>query len=795
MAEPWKEVRVFISSTFKDMQAERDHLVRFVFPRLREELLKRRMHLVDVDLRWGVTSDQDAFDLCIDEIKRCHPRFLCMLGGRYGWIPAPKTVRQNAFERVTSGASPAGPLPEEELALLSDMYTLDAAAGSYKLREKPKTKEEVDKWNEDCQAVVNVLQRAKLPEAQFSITASEIHFGALDRLAEETFRYFYFRDPAVTASIPDEYQPDKGKHENDYREPEGSFAEKALAELKETIKRSAGKTWKIIPAGESIAGDAKSLELGQVVEAPLPFYEYPCRWDPEAKRIVELQKFGAQVYKDLLESVDAQFGLAAAEKPDPFAEENAAMEAFVETRVERYVVGSRQPVFDELLRHAEGTGGNGYLCIVGEPGSGKSALLGKFYRDYLNGTETQPPHGNDLVIPHFVGASAASTNARQVLRRFCHELAVGAGIAEEIPDDYDKLREAFSKFLEQAAAAKHVVILMDAINQMDPAHNAQAMRWLPDELPDNARIIMSTIKSDPPVPALNALRARRQPPVEVELRALDESDATAIVQQFLDRYRKTFDSEQRALLLSKSGSGTPLYLLTALEELRTLGTYEEIKDRIKDLPEETRPLFLWILSRLENDEGFRDERGRTIGANLVRLYCSYLAIGRSGMAQSELVELIVPGDPEKKIEPDALGNVAALQRLLRPYLMQRGELLDFFHGQLREAVEEKYLADEEKKIAANQVLAKYFQRKADPVGDATWTGDYPRALSELPYHQTEGQLWEGVYKTLTDLGFLEAKCTHVAVTTSGAGPEAREIYGGVYELQEDYRRALEKMPA
>ena len=39
MANDWKTVRVFISSTFRDMQAERDHLVRFVFPRLRQELL------------------------------------------------------------------------------------------------------------------------------------------------------------------------------------------------------------------------------------------------------------------------------------------------------------------------------------------------------------------------------------------------------------------------------------------------------------------------------------------------------------------------------------------------------------------------------------------------------------------------------------------------------------------------------------------------------------------------------------------------------------------------------------
>ncbi len=56
----WKTIRVFISSTFRDMQAERDWLVRFVFPRLREELVKHRIHFVDVDLRWGVTSDKNV---------------------------------------------------------------------------------------------------------------------------------------------------------------------------------------------------------------------------------------------------------------------------------------------------------------------------------------------------------------------------------------------------------------------------------------------------------------------------------------------------------------------------------------------------------------------------------------------------------------------------------------------------------------------------------------------------------------------------------------------------------------
>jgi hypothetical protein len=375
-----------------------------------------------------------------------------------------------------------------------------------------------------------------------------------------------------------------------------------------------------------------------------------------------------------------------------------------------------------------------------------------------------------------------------VLRRLSHELAASAGITDEIPDDYDKLRETFNSFLQRAAAGRRVVILIDAINQLDAAHNAHSMRWLPDALPANTRVIMTTL----PGAALDSLRTRREPPAEIALRALNEADATAIVDEFLSRYRKSFDSQQRTALLSKSGSRTPLYLLTALEELRTLGTYEEISGRIKDLPEETRPLFRWILDRLEADDGFRDARGKRNGVEVVSRYCSYLAVGRSGMSQSELVELIAPATEGR--DADAEGNVAALQRLLRPYLMQRGELLDFFHGQLREAVEEKYLASEEDRVAANKAVAEYFKQKTDPAEDQTWTGNYPRGLSELPYHQTEGQMWADVYQTLTDLGFLEAKCTHVAVSTSGVGPDARKIYGGVYELQEDYRRAIEKIP-
>ena len=91
MPAAWKTVRVFISSTFRDMHAERDYLVRVVFPALRERLEKYRIHLVDVDLRWGITEEEAqhdrVLDLCLELIDECRPYFVGILGERYGWVP------------------------------------------------------------------------------------------------------------------------------------------------------------------------------------------------------------------------------------------------------------------------------------------------------------------------------------------------------------------------------------------------------------------------------------------------------------------------------------------------------------------------------------------------------------------------------------------------------------------------------------------------------------------------------------------------------------------------------------
>jgi hypothetical protein len=81
-------VRIFVSSTFRDMQAERDILASRTFAQLRAEAQARGMGLQEIDLRWGVTEQESleakVLEICFDEIDASRPFFVALLGARYG---------------------------------------------------------------------------------------------------------------------------------------------------------------------------------------------------------------------------------------------------------------------------------------------------------------------------------------------------------------------------------------------------------------------------------------------------------------------------------------------------------------------------------------------------------------------------------------------------------------------------------------------------------------------------------------------------------------------------------------
>ena len=97
----WKTIPIFISSTFRDMHAERDRLNRVVFPALEDRLRERRCRLEPIDLRVGVETgaaqserqrEESILKVCLQEIDRSRPFLLVLLGDRYGWVPAQERV-------------------------------------------------------------------------------------------------------------------------------------------------------------------------------------------------------------------------------------------------------------------------------------------------------------------------------------------------------------------------------------------------------------------------------------------------------------------------------------------------------------------------------------------------------------------------------------------------------------------------------------------------------------------------------------------------------------------------------
>ncbi|MEA2637313.1 MAG: hypothetical protein QOE18_370, partial [Chloroflexota bacterium] len=169
-----RAIRVFVSSTFRDMGAEREELIKRVFPQLRKLCETRGVTWGEVDLRWGVSDEQKAegqvLPICLAEIQRCRPYFIGLLGERYGWVP-------------------------EELPAL--LLAQDPWLGKYQGR---------------------------------SVTELEMLCGVLEDPAMEQHAFFYLRDPRFLQSLPVEQRAafDEGSSEN---------VEKLKA-LKQWIRRS-----------------------------------------------------------------------------------------------------------------------------------------------------------------------------------------------------------------------------------------------------------------------------------------------------------------------------------------------------------------------------------------------------------------------------------------------------------------------------------------------------------------------------------------------------------------------------
>ena len=147
MSTPWASRPVFLSSTFRDIHAERDHLRDVVYPSLEEDLRERRHHLEPIDLRWIVET------VSLDRRQ-----------ARQG------TAGAEGLPRGDRTQSPVSDRAGGRTVLL------DSSRRAHAGREAGFTGDVAGK----------------------SVTALEIAFGALSSPDQLSRTWFYFRDPLQT---------------------------------------------------------------------------------------------------------------------------------------------------------------------------------------------------------------------------------------------------------------------------------------------------------------------------------------------------------------------------------------------------------------------------------------------------------------------------------------------------------------------------------------------------------------------------------------------------------------------
>lgn len=774
--------RIFVSSTFDDLKAERDALQRNAFPRLRDLCAEHGCRFQAIDLRWGVSEeaglDQQTVRICIDEIKRCQrttpkPNFVVLLGDRYGWRPPPFEIRADEFESLKAAVDHT-----EDSQLLAAWYKRDdnAVPPVYCLQprhvdvpadalpaqiETARTQERTEWTATETRLRTILLDGATqigLPDEALhkymaSATEQEIDEGvlAIPDAAEHVFCFFRHID-----GLPE------GAEAADFRD----LDVKGLPDADARTRL------------EMLKGDLHRHLPGNV-------NEYNAGWTGAGPTGAHLGQLCDDVYAALSTVILAE--IERMDSRDAIQREMEAHAAFAQDRA-RFFVG-RVAILETIGDYIRGTDAHP-LGVFGEGGSGKSALMARAAE--LAGQEG--PHLE--IVTRFIGATPSSSDGRALLEGLCREISHRYGDDSETPGAYEDLVQELPKRLGLATADKPLALFLDSLDQLSGAHNARTLVWLPRELPDFVCIVASTRPDE------NVATLRNKLPAEnlVELEAMSADEGRELLEVWLEADGRTLQAPQKEEILTEFGAnGLPLYLRLAFIESRRWRSYTTDIDLRPDVAGIIRDLY----ERLASEESH--------GAVLVSHSLGYLAASRdtNGLSEDELLDVLsadtdvfkdfkrraMHEPPERKLP------VVVWSRLyfdLEPYLTERSAegatLLTFYHRELGDVAKAEFLKGIDA-VERQRELAKYFRGRVDPKGDKSWDGAYPRGLSELPYHLAKAEEWDDLFETLTAFKFLERKAAEVSVTevTDSQG-ETTKTYAGAFALLADYELALREFP-
>jgi len=823
------------------MQAERDVLVRRVFPMLQARLTPCRIRLVEIDLRWGITEQQErnneVLGLCLQEIDRARPYFIGLLGSRYGsilgsipphtierypWLPLWETagasitemeVIHGVMNRISRSKralfylrdpAPLSEVPDSMRAFLSDMpkgspgdpaisrapvrlllerLQNQGVANAMEVLESllagnPPSLEIISclSPSDRLEILKERLRRAGLVNMDgygWTLLGLRVRWNLARAALRANSSLQRLQAACVNGIItPTGFEQLAGDMEiTDFLRRFGTIALGGLDSLVTSVRDSLWNQLCSDPAlqerlqsGPGRANVSEGASAEQQKRTFLSFIHHmiPPERIPEqismlspemAEQVLQAglstnavargeMLRHAKLWNDRRDDGDAETGGLAGNWDD----ERDGHRRYAEAKLGLYVP---RRVPEEAIKKQLLSSTRKLIVIAGPAGSGKSALVAKTARQCRALARCR----KGLCIEHYVGATPSSASLLGTLRRLNAELGlIPANQVEQLAADVHDFSESFARAFQKLPADRTCYLIIDALDQMEAEHSAHDLHWLPAVLPDHVQLVLSLATDGQDVSSrrlLAALRLRDAAWIDLADHPLTDADRRSLIERIPSMASKSLEPEHIASLLDNPGTRNPLYLTIALEELRGFGSFELLSARIAQFSEAHNPaeLFAQVIDGMRMD----------FDPEVVRLVLSSLAVSRHGLAESELVDLVVANGGKASLKPELQAEeTAALLRYLSPYLQWRGRLLDFGHRSIKEAVEMAYFGDAGVRREMHRCLGAYFERQGRNA-QPNWRDVGRRSISEAPYHYIHSGDWDGLLRIFNDDEFVFRK--------------------------------------
>lgn len=697
MPQQTKIFRLFVSSTFTDMKEERKILQRDVFPKLEKYCEERGARFQGVDLRWGVNEElqleQKTLQTCFNEIDRCQkispkPNFLILLGDKYGWQPIPEKIPATEMEMIKQQLS-----TDDKSFLIKEA---DFDPGWYRLDKNAKPEEYIlqprgdltnyTDWepveNRLRQILRNAVSKLNFDEDQknkyyFSATHQEILKGALNppensKDPEEHVFAFIRKTLGLPEGIQSKGYRDLVKDQTD------PYSAEQLKNLKEKLKEKIKTNFLLYEAG----------------------------WVKDHTEMKDPKWFADEIYSRLENIIDLQ--IKEIVTTDEIQHEVHFHEEF-KNRLTKHFQG-RANILDTINKYLGSKTEKRMMSMIGASGSGKSSVMAEAVERFT----TKNKGNGSLIVYRFLGTTSPSSSIISLLQSVCGQIAekfdtnietlAGEGRKDSMHDVYT-MSEVLRKCLELATPDKPVVVFLDALDQLSDTDNAKSLTWLPNELPENARLVISAL------PELEGVLSRTY---MEHLPVLPKKEAEDILKQWLSFVDRLLTDEQSRYVLDRfNKTGLPIYLKLAFENARDWHHYDKEHEMKDDVP------------GIIND--YFDQLNTRHHPEFVKNSISYLLSGRyMGLTENEILEILVfdedfwentflkkishPDhtqelkDMKKALEEHETGQKVLMKipivlwsRLfldLEPFLTERDAdgvpIITFFHRQFNEVLRERY---------------------------------------------------------------------------------------------------------